>query len=135
MLPQFSCILITKAVYAFQVIVVNRYVGKTQTLAILLLGENEEFLRKEGFTEDEIAEAKKLLFAIGLRFGVCPQCKKPSWLHRATIAEKHGKRRFTKRQYELCGSCLSPTLVHARKRRWKIKGEGKWGNDMEWPPE
>jgi len=84
------------------------------------LGENEEFLRKEGFTENEIAEAKKLLFAVGLRFGICPQCKKASWLQKATIVEKHGKRMF-KREYEPCGSCLSPILVQARKRSWKIR--------------
>lgn len=113
----------------------KRYVGKTQTLAILLLGEDEEFLRKKGFTEDEIGEAKKLLFDIGLRFGACPHCKKPSWLQKATIAEKHGKQMFKKREYELCGSCLSPILVQARKRRWKIKGEGKWRNVKEWPSE
>jgi hypothetical protein len=102
----------------------KRYLGKTETLAILLIGEGEEFLRKEGFSEDEIAEARKLLLAVGLKFGVCPQCKKPAWLQTATIVEKHRKQMFAKREYELCGSYLSPILVNARKRRWKIKDEG-----------
>lgn len=104
----------------------KRYLNKTQTLALLLIGgENERFLRKKGYSEDEIAAAKKLLFNIGLRFGTCPQCKKPSWLHEAPIVEKHGKQMPIECEYQLCGSCLSPILVHARKRRWKIKGEGK----------
>lgn len=47
-----------------------------------------------------------------------------SWLQKATIIERHANRVFIRREYALCGACLSPVVIHARKKRWKIKGEG-----------
>ena len=86
------------------------YIGKTQTIAILILSFGEVHVRNakiqgKSFTEEEIADAKKALMERGFTFGLCDHCKELSWIT-TTICTCGNHRKFkkicTKR---LCGLC------------------------------
>ena len=90
----------------------RRYVSKIEALALLIVGGDEHFLRQDsGVSDEDIENAKKLLYEKGIRYGACDWCGRICWLAPSDIPELP----------HLCWECVRPLNLEKIKAVKSIK--------------